>query len=382
MVKSKRFGAEQQDYLRWDNDQLLGQCSSRYADVLLPARFVSFRSEQFPAAPQAALVAAARLRGQRAFANLGPVIIDAILGPVHDAKVSILLMAIPSSLLDRISAATTEKQLTLRSVRVEELQQEIPVGGLMVRNQQACLVGFKNGAITGLSVLGSTTHDQYASLLQRERTRMEIAEDAAGGFIGQNNHNFAQCSLDKKPSVFAHEKLRVLALVSAIFLLLLAWLYLSSVDLRAQRDDLAHELVELQPIADILEQRREDIKEAAAWFDKRPQLTPMLFALTQSLPALGATDQVYLTRLRQVDAVQAVAEGVAGDRAQLLHFIQRLREHGHIKSAELRSSRKQDKQADTVSFEVLFQLNDAVPFELPSGLGAAEPAKELTDAGT
>ena len=79
--------------LRWDGRALHGATTSRGVVVEVPARFVSFRLEDLPPAAEPALKAAARMRAERAFGPLGPVVIEALLPPADQGRCHALLMA-------------------------------------------------------------------------------------------------------------------------------------------------------------------------------------------------------------------------------------------------------------------------------------------------
>jgi hypothetical protein len=345
--------------LHWDGRALIGTAASKAVTVTVPARLVSFRHEEFPPAPPEALKAAVRMRAERAFAPLGPVAIEALIAPLTNGRCGALLLALPRTTLDAIRQAALTQGRTLAAVRVAELLVSVPTGGLVTVEGETSLVVVADGAVRNLATLGTTTADGLPARLARERQRLSVDATMAGAPAAGITLDFLHPTLNAPPALMARPGVRIAALATGIAAVLVLWATLTVNDALAGRAEAQATAERLRPLAKALADKRADLKEVAPWLDARPSLAPGLNALTQALPALGADDQVRLTRVRQSPGEDAVAEGHAGDRAQMMAFLDRLRRDPRVAFAEIRASRSTSKESRTVVFELVFRLADA-----------------------
>lgn len=361
--------------LYWDGDALQGDAEGRDIRVLVPARLVSFRSESFPAAERSVLHAAIRLRAGRLFAALGEVRIDAIIGPAGDGQVPVLLMALPLTVLTAIAQVAEAQSHRVRVIAVAELSADVPAGGLCSSNQDAVLLAYADGFVQAVSVLGDPQADGFDAHLQRERQRLQMPADASGGPLHAAAHNFLEPQLEAKAPLLQRRRVRVALALGTIVGLLLLTLLLAVHDRRQAFNQAQQELLQIQPLAEELQQRRTELKDMAQWFDARQRLSPSMAVMARHLPPLNASEQVFLTRLRQLQGRQGVIEGVAHDRAALLQFIERLRADPLLLEVTLRNARNQDKRSQRVSFELMFQISEAAVEALSAAVQEAGDAK-------
>lgn len=345
--------------LRFDGHALTGEASGKSVEVHIPARLVSFRLEEFPAASDEVLRAAIRLRTERAFAALGPVAVDAILAPPLDGKRTALLAALPRAALDGLHHAAKAQGRTVTAVRVAELQVPIPAGGIAEAGGEGCLVRVEGGAIRALAPLGRVDAPGFAALLMRERLRLGVAEDSAGGPHRSAAIDLLHPVISAPPALLTRPAVRLGLLATGVAAAAVLAIGLVALDAVAERASATAELERLKPQATALAARRADLKELGGWFDDRPSLAPGLHALGKALPANGSGDQVRLVRVRQQTGEETVAEGVAGDRAQLMAFLGRLRQDPRISSAEVRTFRSLTKGSEEVGFELVFRMSGA-----------------------
>lgn len=345
--------------LHWDGRALTGDAQGRTVTVTVPARLVSFRHEEFPPAPPEALKAAARMRAERAFAPLGPVAIEALLAPPRAARCHALLLALPRATIDAIRQAVIAQGRTLAAIRVAELLAPVPAGGLVELNGEACLVAVADGGIAAVAALGADDDDGLPARLARERQRLGLdAEPPAAPALGAAL-DFLHPTLDAPPPLLARRGVRLGGLAAGVAAVVALGLGLTVSDALAARAEAEAIAARLRPLAKTLMEKRADLKEVAPWLDARPALAPGLHALTHALPAPGADDHVRLSRVRQTPGEDAVAEGQAGDRAQMMAFLERLRRDPRVAFAEIRASRSPAKDSKAVVFELVFRLTDA-----------------------
>lgn len=344
--------------LHWDGRALHGAATGRGVVVDVPARFVSFRFEDLPPATGAALKAAARLRAERAFGPLGPVAIEALLPPPGQGRCHALLMALPKTTIDAIRKVALSQGHVVEAIRVAELAVAIPRGGVVTVAGEACLVAMEGARVRGIAALGPEQAPGTAALLQRERLRLNVAEDAAGAEAPGVDLDFLHPTLLAPPALLSRPGVRIGLLAAGIVLVLSAALGLAVFDAMGARAAAQAEAAKLRPLASALATRRSDLKEVAPWLDQRPSLAPGLHALTKALPDGNGDDQVRLVRVRQVDGEDTVVEGSAGDRAQMVAFLERLRRDPRVTFAEIRASRSPSKESKSVVFELVMRLGE------------------------
>ncbi|MCK6489284.1 MAG: hypothetical protein L6R48_13320, partial [Planctomycetes bacterium] len=160
------------DRLVWNGSALVGAARTRAIEVLVPARLLATRSERFPAAAPEALRAAAALRAQRAFAPLGQVVCEALIGAPGRDGCPVLLLALPQAVIAAIRAAAAADRRTLAAIRPAELAQAVPAGGVVHGPGDACLVAFADGFPAALAPLGDPAAPAFAERLARERLRL------------------------------------------------------------------------------------------------------------------------------------------------------------------------------------------------------------------
>lgn len=342
--------------LHWDGHALTGDALGRTVVVTVPARLVSFRHEEFPPAAPEVLKAAVRMRAERAFAPLGPVAIDGLLTPPRANRCGALLMALPRATIEAIRTAVTAQGRVLTAVRVAELLSPVPAGGLVQMNGEACLVMVVDGDIQAIAALGAADAADLPARLARERQRLGIGADSPAAPISGATLDFLHPTLNAPPPLMARRGVRLGALAAGVAVVVVLWLVLTVNDALAARAEAQATAERLRPLAKALMEKRADLKEVAPWLDARPSLSPGLHVLTQALPALGADDQVHLSRVRQTPGEDAVAEGQAGDRAQMMAFLDRLRRDQRVAFAEIRASRSPTKDSRAVVFELVFRL--------------------------
>ncbi len=350
--------------LHFDGAVLTGEATTRAVEVTVPARLVSFRREEFPAAADAVLRAAVRLKAERAFAALGPVIIDGILGPAIGGKRMAGLAALPSPVLDALRAAAKARGLTVTAVRVAELLLPVPAGGLVQSGGEACLLAVDGHGLRAIAILGRTDTPVFAAQEQRERLRLGVAADAPAAAATGAALDFAHPALSATTPLFARRGARLAALGAGIAAVVALALLLAVGDAVGARDAAVAEAARRKPLADTLAARRADLKELAPWFTERASFAPGFHALATALPAADSADRVLLVRIRQQaagggagsGAADGVAEGIAGDRAQLMAYLGRLRRDPRIAAAEVRSFRGVGKGSPEVAFELVFRL--------------------------
>lgn len=342
--------------LHWDGHALTGDTTARRVVVNLPLRLVSCRSETLPPAEAMAVKAAARLKAERAFAPLGPVAIDALLPPARDGRIEALLLALPRGTLDAIRAAAQARGVVVAAVRVAELAEPVPPGGLVEAGGEAALVALADGQVRALAALGPVAAPGFANAVLRERIRTGIGEDAPGGEAPGLELDFQRPGLSTPPPLLARPGVRLGLLAAGVAAVLVLAGVLHVSDLLAARASARAEADRLRPLAKALAARRADMKEVSGWFEERPALSPALHALATALPGPESADQVRLVRLRQIPGEDGVAEGAAGDRAQMMAFLERVRRDPRIASAEIRSSRSPSKESRAVVFELVFRL--------------------------
>lgn len=342
--------------LRFDGTALTGELVGKAVEVHIPARLVSFRLEEFPAATDEVLRAAIRLRAERAFAALGPVAVDAILAPPIEGKRTALLAAIPRSALEAIHHAARAQNRTVTAVRIAELQAPIPAGGVAEAGGEACLVRVDDGAIRALAPLGRRDAPGFDALLMRERLRLGVAADAAGGVHRSAAIDLLHPVISAPPAFLSRPAVRLGLLATGVAAAAILAISIIAFDAVSERASATATVESLRPQAAVLAARRVELKELAGWFDDRPSLAPGLHALSKALPGNGSGDQVRLVRVRQQPGEETVAEGVAGDRAQLMAFLGRLRQDPRIASAEVRTFRSLTKGSNEVGFEVVFHM--------------------------
>ena len=372
--------------LRWDGRALHGLATSKAVVVAVPARFVSFRIEDLPPAAEPALKAAARMKAERAFAPLGAVAIDAVISPARKGRCLALMMALPKTTIDAIRAIAQTQGHVVGAIRVAELQQAIPVGGVVTVGGEACLMAVEvisgQTVVRGLSALGSIQAPGYAATLMRERLRLGVAEDAPGAPALGAALDFLRPTLAAPPALLSRPGVRLGLLAAGVAVVVAVALTLLVTDAIAARDEAQAQALRLRPLAKALAERRADMKAVAPWLDQRPSLAPGLHVLASALPDGRSDDQVRLVRVRQTNDDDTVVEGTAGDRAQMLGFLDRLRRDQRVEFAEVRSSRSPSKEAKTVVFELVVRMSqksggpevrESGSLETPAPLPAATP---------
>ena len=341
-------------HLPWDGQAVVGLTPHTRVVVEVPVRLVALRREVLPPAPAPALRTALRLRAPRTFAALGPVAVDALLHAAHGGQVTAVLVALPQSVLEAIRAAVTAGGAVLAGVRVAELQVPVTVGGLVTAHgTRALVVRTVEGALLDLVPLSDEPGAEA-----RERLRLGVPEDAPAGPALAPHLDFFTPTLTAAVPLLQRPGMRPVALAAGLAALLLLGAGLAVHDALAARDTALADEARYAPLAKVLGAQRKDLKEVARWFDDRPSLTPALAALAAALPAPGTSEQVRLVRLRQVPGEAALAEASAGDRAQMLAFLARLRADRRIAGAEIRAFRTPSKSSDEVVFELAITLRD------------------------
>ena len=358
--------------LRWDGRALHGATTSRGVVVEVPARFVSFRVEDLPPAAEPALKAAARMRAERAFGPLGPVVIEALLPPAQQGRCHALLMALPKATAEAIRQAAISQGHVVNVIRVAELAVDVPVGGLVTVAGEACLVALYHGQVRGVAALGPVDAPGFATLLARERLRLGVSDDAAGVAAPGPDLDFLHPTLSAPPALLSRPGVRLGLLAAGVLVVLAAALGLTVFDTLAARSTAQAEAAKLRPLAAALAMRRADLKEVAPWLDARPSLAPGLHVLAKALPDGTADDHVRLVRVRQVDGEDTVVEASAGDRAQMVAYLERLRRDARVAFAEIRSSRSPSKESQSVVFELVMRLGE-------NSRSAAEDAEGAED---
>ncbi len=346
--------------LRWDGQALHGLATSKAVVVAVPARFVSFRIEDLPPAAMPALKAAARMKAERAFAPLGPVAIDAVISPARQGRCLALMMALPKATIDAIRSTAQTQGHVVAAIRVAELQQAIPLGGVVTVGGEACLLAVEviagQTVVRGLSALGSITAPGYPATLMRERLRLGVAEDAPGAPALGAALDFLRPTLAAPPALLSRPGVRLGLLAAGVAVVVAAALVFAVHNAVAARDEAQAQAERLRPLAKALAERRADMKAVAPWLDQRPSLAPGLHVLASALPDGRSDDQVRLVRVRQTTEEDTVVEGTAADRAQMLGFLDRLRRDQRVEFAEIRSSRSPSKEAKTVVFELVVRM--------------------------
>jgi hypothetical protein len=162
--------------------------------------------------------------------------------------------------------------------------------------------------------------------------------------------------------LLSRPRVRLGLLVVGVAALIVVAVSVHLADVIAARDAAQQQAEQQRPLVAALAARRADLKEVAPWFDQRPSMSPALHVLAQALPALESAEQVRLVRVRQIAGEEVVAEGAAGDRAQMMSFLLRVRQDPRVRSAEIRSSRSPAKESKAVVFEIVLHLGarDAV----------------------
>lgn len=363
--------------LFWDGHTLHGTPSGRLAEVWVPARFLSVRRESLPAATLPARKAALRLRADRLFAPLGPVAVDALLHPPQAGTCEALLLALPKPVLDAIEKAAQVKNIQLRAVRVAELMQPVPSGGLVTVGggafAETSLVQVENGQCVGIFALGSARDEAFPAHLTRERLRLGIDANASGAPIPALQPDFLHPGLLATEPFLARKGARLALWAAGILLTAVLGLSLSALAAVHERNATRGQLAQMAPAAKILAGYHADNKNLAPWFEARPDLAPCLHALAGALPPLGSADRVRLSRVRQNLGEATVVEGIAGDRAQMMAFLARLRQDPQVTSAEIRTFRSPSNESAEVVFELGLRTDAAMP-RAPAATPEAVPA--------
>jgi hypothetical protein len=340
--------------LHWDGTQLLGTAASRVVTVTVPLRLVAMRREILPPAPLPALKAAVRLKAERAFAVLGPVAIDAVLYPVRAGHCTALLLALPQPVLTALTAAAQAQQLSVGAVRIAEFAQAIPSGGVVSAGGEQTLIALTDGEIHAVAALGSGAAAEAA--VTRERRRLGVADDAPGAPAIGWDCDFLNPSLTAVPTLLSRPGARPALLAAGLAGVLLLAGGLAIADaLSAQAEAKADE-ARIKPVNAVLLAERADLKAVDGWFANRPTIAAGLVVLAAALPPTSGDEQVRLVRVRQIPGEAALAEGIAGDRAQMLGFLARLRSDPRIAGADIRTFRTPTKGSSEVTFELSFRL--------------------------
>lgn len=345
--------------LHWDGAALHGSATAKAVVVTVPLRLAAVRIERLPPARPAAQRAAARLKAERAFAALGPAAIDALIAGPPGGPATAVLIALPRPVLAAVRTALADRAHTLAAVRIAELAAPVPVGGVVVAHGEACLVASTGGRVTGLAALGRSDDPAFAAALARERLRLDVPEDAAALPAPGAQLDFLAPSLAAPEPLLQRRSLRLGVLAASLAVLLLAGAALLVGDALAGRNAAQADAERLRPLAKTLAARRAELAEVAPWFERRPSPVPGLAVLAAALPPLGSDEQVRLVRVRQIAGEDAVAEATAGDRAQMMAFLERLRRDPRVAAAAIRSSRNPSKEARTVVFELIVRLAEA-----------------------
>jgi Tfp pilus assembly protein PilN len=350
----RRSSAEPLPSLHWDGTCLVGTTTAKLVIVTVPARLVALRRENLPPAAEPALKAAIRFKAERIFSVLGPVAVDAIIAPVRAGQCSVVLLALPMTVLDAIRAAVQLQGRQLAAVRVAELCVPVPVGGVVETCGERSLVAMdETGGLVAVAPLGAVDDER---VLQRERLRLGVAADAPACGSLAPQVDFLHPGLNTAQPFFARRGMRAATLAVALATLLVLGLALTVWDALAARSAAHADEDRFAPLATALAAQRTDMKEVAVWFGDRPSMTPVLAALAAALPTVGSGDQVRLVRVRQVPGEDILAEGSAGDRTQMLAFLTRLRQDKRVATAEIRSFRAPSKTSEEVVFELAVRL--------------------------
>lgn len=342
--------------LHWDGAILHGAAATRQVTVTIPARLASFRCEDLPPASAVALQAAARLKSERVFAALGPVAVDGILttGP---GSSGVLLVAVPRNVISAIEAAAGARGNAVAAIRIAELAEPVQAGGLVEAHGEGCLLAIEAGRVRAVAALGPVADAGFAARLALARLSLGVdegvpAQPAVGASI-----DVLHPTLFAPPPLLARRGVRIGLLAAGLAAVVMLAVGVAAVDAVSGRAEARAEAERLRPLAGVLTARRADLAEVGGWLDDRPRLAPGLQALASALPAAGSDEQVHLVRVRVVPGEDAVAEGVAGDRAQMMAFLERLRRDPRIGSAVIRASRAPAKDQRTVSFELVYRLS-------------------------
>ena len=344
--------------LHWDGTSLHGEGKGKSVVVTISLRLLALRREILPAAPLPTLRAALRIKAERDFAVLGPVVIDAILYPPKYHSCTALVFALPVPVQTAIKNAVQAQGHILKAIEIAELQIPVLMGGVISVQGESTLIAHNDGEILAFSSLGRSDAPEFDRLLQRERVRLNVpANTPAVAQVGQNC-NFLQPSLTLIEPWLHRRSFRVAILAATLGFCLVFLLFLHIWDLLRQRQSLLVEAANVRPVANELANQRADMKELAAWFGQRPLVAPTLALLAKALPPLGSDDQVRLVRLRQIPGEDFLAEGIAADRGQMMDFLKKLRQDPHCSMAEIRSFRAPTKGSNELVFELVFRMKD------------------------
>jgi hypothetical protein len=362
MLRSSRFTRfDATKSLLWDGHALQGQSFAQAITVLVPARLISFRLEAFPPAPEMVIKAAARLKAERIFSALGPVCIDAIVQNARENRCLVVLMALPKNTVEQIKKAAAVHGKSVRKIQVAELVQDIPVGGLQLCGEDACLIQCEQGHITAIAALGLQGAANYATQLSRERLRLNISDTMPGMPAPGLHIDFLHPHVAAPPPLFQRSGVRLSLLAAGVVLIIALAITFAVGDAISARDNALAEAKKLAPLAQALAARRSDMKEIGLWLAERPSLAPEMHAVTQALPAGEAKEQIRLVRVRQSFGEDTIVEASASDRSAMLAFIARLRADERIAFAEARSSRSPSKESQQVIFELVLRLEQNTP---------------------
>jgi hypothetical protein len=354
--------------LHWDGTHLLGTAATRVVTVTVPLRLVALRRERLPPAPAPALKAAVRLKAERAFSVLGPVAIDAVFYPLRAGRCTVLLLALPQTVLTAINAAAQARQISVGAVKIAEFTHAVPTGGVVMAGGEQTLIALSEGEIQAVAALGSGPAAETAVV--RERRRLGVAADAPGAAAVGGECDFLHPTLSAAPKFLARPGARPALLAAGLAgVLLLAGGLLIADALSAQADAQAA-AARIKPVSSVLLAERADLKEVGGWFDDRPTIAAGLVVLAAALPPATGDEQVRLVRVRQIPGEPALAEGIAGDRAQMLGFLARLRSDPRIAGADIRTFRTPTKGSSEVTFELTFRLKTDVAALAPGGTHA------------
>jgi type II secretory pathway component PulM len=228
--------------------------------------------------------------------------------------------------------------------------------------------------VRGIAALGPADAPGTAALLTRERLRLDVAEDAPAAPAPGADLDFLHPTLLAPPALLSRPGVRLGLLAAGIVLVCAAALGLVVMDAVSARAEAQAEAATLRPLATALASRRADLKEVVTWLDQRPSLAPGLHALSKALPDGNGDEQVRLVRVRQVDGEDTVVEGSAGDRAQMVAYLERLRRDPRVGFAEIRSSRSPSKESKAVVFELVMRMGLPQSGSPSESTPASEPA--------
>jgi hypothetical protein len=347
----------EQPVLHWDGSTLHGSCAGRQAVVTVAARLAAFHSETLPPATVPELRAAARLKAARVFAAIGPVAVDGVIAPAAGRACPYLLIAVPQTVVAAVRSALAARGQVLAVLRIAELCAPIGPGGLVEAHGEAALVAVRDGQLVALAALGSASAPGLTAALERERLRLGIAPDAPSAPPIAPRLDLLRPVISEPPTLLERRGVRVGLLVAGLVVLIAAAAGLTAWDAVAERAAAQAELERLRPLAATISARRADLAEVAPWFDARPSSVPALRVLAEALPDDGG--QVRLIRVRQEPGAESVAEINAGDRAQMLAFVERLRRDPRIAVAQIRASRNPSRDSRAVIFELVIRLTGA-----------------------